>query len=553
MPAPQRAIKAVIHNLSLALLLSTPTAFAAEPFIKIFGIGQGFVVPPNQPVKVQYKVTPELSGNHSFYLDGALLLTRAGNRIDRTSTGAYTLTYPSGLPAGRVAELRICVERTPTPLCDTVNIRSGQVVMPPLTVELGPIGTAGYVPPRTPFNVPYVINKPTTAAQQMYVDDALRLRLTASSPQPGPKTVQYPGGLNTGERRQLRICLEDDTALCGYSEAIGGTPPAGIDLPPPFDIANLPSHYQAVANCDPICGYYSNIYYGDPSVSWIPDRGDGQPDGLRVDLYYSGPTAQHDPNGAPRTVVIYAHSAGISKEALLTTKASILKQLMNVPKSGGAGMVVASADFRHPIKQFNPDRTPVSVKDLSYLVQFLKHYATELNINPDDIFLVGSSLGGGASIHAAVREIANPSDPHPVRRHSSSVRGLFVNDGQTSFAPQWFRASFLEPEVAALYRNDLLPDEKRSIYGHAMSEVNPLRAPLMELTYSSPFIDHKVTLAEYLGLRVDLMHLPNLGLAMEQQYRLHGIEDRIRVRERFAGNFSREVAKFVSENRLGRE
>src|SRR5690606_36565820 len=131
--------------------------------------------------------------------------TRAGNRIDRTPAGACTPTYPSGLPSGRVVELRVCVERTPTPLCDTVNIRSGQVVMPPLTVEIGPIGVAGSVPARTPFNVPYVINKPTTAAQQMFVDDALRLRLTASSPQSGPKVVQYPGGLNTGERRQLRI------------------------------------------------------------------------------------------------------------------------------------------------------------------------------------------------------------------------------------------------------------------------------------------------------------------------------------------------------------
>lgn len=185
-------------------------------------------------------------------------------------------------------------------------------------------------------------------------------------------------------------------------------------------------------------------------------------------------------------------------------------------------------------------------------MQFARHYAAELNINPDDIFLVGSSLGGGASIHAGVREIANPSDPSPIRQRSSAVRGVFSNDGQASFAPLWFRSQFLEPPVAAIYRKDLLDDETRSIYGHAIAQVNS-NAPLMELLYSTPFIAHKVTLSEYLSGSVDLVHLPNLALVLEAQYRLHGIGERIRVRERYAGNFGRDAAKFVSDNRLGRE
>src|SRR5690606_34505601 len=103
-------------------------------------------------------------------------------------------------------------------------------------------------------------------------------RRTATDPQSGPQTIRYPGGLDAGERRLLRFCVDEDAATCGFAEVAGGQPPNGVDVPEPFLIGNLPNHYRVVADCDPTCGYYSNVYYGSPGVSWMPDRGDGQPD-----------------------------------------------------------------------------------------------------------------------------------------------------------------------------------------------------------------------------------------------------------------------------------
>lgn len=546
---PARASK-VIRALTLGLLLSSPAAFAGEPVVRIFGIGQGFLVPPNEPVRVQYQVVPEIPGNHSFYLDGALVLTRDGSRIARNSLGAYAITYPTGIAQDRVVELRICVDAVPTAVCDQVGIRAGQALMPGQTVEVNPVGVAGHVPPLAAFDINYSVVLPSAADRLLYVDGVLRERRAVTRARSGPEKFRYPGTLEAGEKRMVRICVDEESATCGFAEVTGGTAPNGVDLPPPFSVENLPAHYQVVAGCSPVCGYYSNVYYGDPAVSWIPDRGDGMPDGLRMDLYYSGADGRLNPSVVPRTLIIYAHSAGSNKESLLSTKRSLLNHFLRVANSG-AGVVVASADFRHPTKQMNPDRTPVSVADLSYLVQFARQHAAELNINPDDIFIVGSSLGGGIGIHAATREIANPTDPSPVRQQSSAVRGIFINDGQTSFAPHWFRNTYLEPTVWSRYQSDLLDDEERLLYGHAIAGVNG-NAPLMELTFSGRYIDHKVTLWEFLTRTADPMHLPNYGLVMEAQYRLYGLADRIRVKERYAGNFGQDAARFVTQNRLGR-
>jgi len=542
---------ASLRLLSAGLLLTSSAAFAADPVVKIFGIGQGFLVPPQEPVRVQYQVIPELPGNHSFYLDGALLLVRDGSRISRTSSGAYAITYPGGIAQDRVVELRICVDAVPAAACDQVSIRAGQVLMPGQMVEVKPVGVAGHLPAQTAFDINYTVGLPSAADRLLYVDDVLRERRAVTRVRSGPEKFRYPGTLEVGEKRMVRICVDEESATCGFAEVTGGPAPHGVDLPEPFLVESLPEHFQVIAGCTPVCGYYSNVYYGDPAVSWVPDRGDGMPDGLRMDLYYSGADGRLNPDAVPRTLIIYAHSAGSSKESLLSTKRSLLNHFLRIANNG-AGVAVASADFRHPTKQMNPDRTPVSVADLSYLVQFARQHAAELNINPDDIFIVGSSLGGGIGIHAATREIANPADPAPVRTQSSAVRGIFINDGQTSFAPHWFRNTYLEPAVWPRYQSDLLDDEERLLYGHAIAGVNS-NAPLMELTFSTRYIDHKVSLWEFLTRTADPMHLPNYGLVMEAQYRLHGVGDRIRVRERYAGNFGQDAARFITQNRLGRD
>ena len=192
---------------------------------------------------------------------------------------------------------------------------------------------------------------------------------------------------------------------------------------------------------------------------------------------------------------------------------------------------------------------PLSRDDLSHAVQFFRHHADVFNINPEDIFITGSSLGAGVGMHAAVKELASPQDPSPVRRESSAIRGAFLATGQSSFSQQWFRENFLEQSVWPLYQRLPHDDPARRIYGHAVGNVTE-KAPRLELVYEGAFIDHKVTLSEFVAKSVDLTHLPNYGLAMEAQYRLHGIGDRIMVRENYGGSFGTESAHFIQRNRL---
>ncbi|SDU14036.1 alpha/beta hydrolase [Halopseudomonas salegens] len=552
MPSPVSAIHTALQALTAGLLLSSPLVYAADSVVRIFGVGQGYTVPPGERFKVHYQVIPDAGGDHYFYIDEALVLVRNANLIDRTASGTFNLTYPAGLAKDRLLELRICIGATPVAPCDQVSIRAGHVLTPEQAIEISPSGVAGHLPPLTSVDIGYTILKPTASDQLFYIDDELRERRTATSPQSGFKTIRYSGGLKDGEERLLRFCVDEGTAssACGFAMVTGGQPPDGVDVPEPFSAADLAAHYQPVTGCSPVCGYYSNIYYGDPDVSWVPERGDGQPDGLRMDLYYSHPDGRLNPEAPPATLIIYGHSAGSNKESLLSRNQSLLSHLLDIADSG-AGVVVASIDFRHPLKQLEDDLTPTSVDDFSHAIQFARHQAAALNINPDDIFLVGTSLGGGVAVHAAVRDIANPSDPSEVRRTSSSVRGVVTRDAQTSFSPHWFRSHFLETAVAARYQTDLLDDEQRLIYGHAPAGVNS-DSPLMELLYTSHYIDHKVTLPEYLGRTVDLVHLPNYGLVMEAQYQLYGLDDRIRVMERYAGNFGRDAARFIAQHRLGR-
>ncbi|MAM88356.1 MAG: hypothetical protein CME36_13715 [unclassified Hahellaceae] len=424
-----------------------------------------------------------------------------------------------------------------------------QALTPAQAVEINPVGTNGHVPAAVPVDIRYTTLKPTLADQVFYIDGQLHERRPPAGPQFGPQIFQYSEGIPNGDKRLLRICIDEDAAdeACGYAEMRGGPQPAGVDVPELFSAADLSDHFQVLADCKPVCGYYSNVYYGDPEVSWVPERGDGLPDGLRMDLYYSSAGGHLDAAAAPSTLVIYAHSAGSNKESLLTRGQSLLRYLLHVARSG-SGVVVASVHFRHPLKQLANDLTPVSVADLSYAVQFARYHAAELNIDPENIFLVATSLGAGVAVHAGAREIASPSDPSPVRRVSSAVRGVIARDAQTSFSPHWFRSHFLEAPVAARYQRDLLDDEYRLIYGHAPAGVNP-DSPQMELLYTGSAIDHKVTAQEYLSRTVDVVHLPNYGLAMEAQYRLYGIEDRIRVVERYSGNFSLDAARFVAAHR----
>ncbi|WP_157375497.1 hypothetical protein [Alcanivorax hongdengensis] len=518
--------------------------------VRIHTVGNGNVVEPNQPFTLTYDVTATSHSDHYYYVDDSLKLVRA-NSITGSEAGVFSVTYPGGFANGTSKRIRICLfDDNDVPVCDEVRVRAGHVLAVPLAVEMHALGVANQVPANQSLDIHYDVLGPSSSDHYYSVDGELKLVRPQGSQAAGEFSVTYPGGFAAGTSHELKACVQDGDAMrCGSRQVAVGSVGAGADAPAPITSSLLNEHYTVIGNCSPVCGYYENVFYGDSSVSWLPVVGpDSEPNGLRADIYYPTPDGRIHSGSERNTLLIYAHSANHSKESVRADKKGMLLKYLSI-QQGGGGVTVAALDFRHPLKDLDENAYPLARDDLSHAVQFFRYYADVFKINPDDIFITGSSLGAGSGIHAAVKELASPDDPSPVRRVSSAIRGAFLSNGQSSFSPQWFRENFLEPAVWPYYQKGYLDDAERAIYGHAVANVTA-SAPILELVYEGTFVDHKVTLSEYQNKAVDLTHMPNFGLAMLAQYRLHGLDDRIIVRDNYGGNFDRESMNFVVRNRL---
>ncbi|MZR63221.1 hypothetical protein [Alcanivorax sp. DP30] len=518
--------------------------------MRILAVGEGNVVPPGEPFPIRYVVTANSYSSHYYYVDGVLRKTRS-NSSTGSQAGEFSVTYPGGFSDGDRKTIAICLQHDGDLVCDEISIRAGQVLQLDQAVEVHTVGINNHVPAGQPFDISYDVLKPGSSSHYYYVDGSLAATQSKGSNDGGEFSITYPWGLAVGESTHVRICV--DTAAeqaCGEKLITGGPAPAGADAPAAFDADVMNDHFVTYGSCNPVCGYYENIYYGDSSVSWLPIVGpDSEPNGLRIDVYYPTQDGRVHSGSETNTLVIYAHSANHTKETMLGPKKGTLASYLDIEGGGAGGVTVAALDFRHPAKDIDENGYPVSKDDMSHAIQFFRYYADVFKINPDDIFITGSSLGAGAGIHAAVKEIANPDDPSPVRRVSSRVRGAFLATGQSSFSPQWFRRNFLEEEVWPYYQPDFYDDEERSIYGHAVADVDE-NSPILELGYEADFIDHKVTASEKSNKEVDLTHLPNYGLTILNQYKLHGIDDRIMVRESYGGSFGGDSTRFIMRNRI---
>ncbi|MQX52017.1 alpha/beta hydrolase family protein [Alcanivorax sediminis] len=535
----------------ILLWVASGNLMAAMDFqVRVFAVGEGNVVPPNEPFPIRYEVTGDSSSDHYYYVDGSLKKTRS-NSSAGSQAGEFSVTYPGGFSNGDRKTIAVCLDHQGDLVCDDVSVRAGSVLQLDQAVEVHTVGINNHVPAGQKFDIFYDVLKPTSSSHYYYVDGDLAATQSKGSNKDGEFSITYPWGLAVGETTHVEICVDTNTAqACGSKLITGGPAPAGGDVPDPFDSTVMGDHFVTYGSCDPVCGYYENIYYGDSSVSWLPTVGpDSEPNGLRMDVYYPTADGRVHSGSERNTLVIYAHSANHNKETMLGPKKGTLAAYLGIEGGGSGGVTVAALDFRHPAKDVDGNMYPVSKDDMSHAVQFFRYYADVFKINPDDIFITGSSLGAGAGIHAAVKEVANPDDPYLVRRVSSRIRGAFLATGQSSFSPQWFKRNFLEEEIWPYYLPDFHDDEERSIYGHAVANVDE-HAPILELAYEQDFISHKVTASEKTSNEVDVTHLPNFGLALQNQYKLHGIGDRIMVRESYGGSFGGDSTRFIERNRL---
>lgn len=75
-----------------------------------------------------------------------------------------------------------------------------------------------------------------------------------------------------------------------------------------------------------------------------------------------------------------------------------------------------------------------SLNDSKRCLQFIKYYASSLNINPDKIVLSGNSAGAGTALWIAMNDdLAEPSSDDPILRMSTSIQGAAALATQASY------------------------------------------------------------------------------------------------------------------------
>ncbi|MEO0723750.1 MAG: T9SS type A sorting domain-containing protein [Bacteroidota bacterium] len=99
------------------------------------------------------------------------------------------------------------------------------------------------------------------------------------------------------------------------------------------------------------------------------------------------------------------------------------------------GIAYASIDYRLlPIEGVDPEGVIKPLNDSKRALQFIRHYADELHIQPGKIVLTGGSAGAGTSLWLATRsDMADPEATDPVLRASTRVCAAALSASQSTY------------------------------------------------------------------------------------------------------------------------
>ncbi len=182
------------------------------------------------------------------------------------------------------------------------------------------------------------------------------------------------------------------------------------------------------------------------------------------DIYYPGDFKRG--SDAPLPMLLYIHGGGWNA----LDKSGVNR---SADSWNEAGIAVGSLNYRYvSMYDEHPAMTvPVAAPLLDAVrgLQYIKHHADELGIDPDRICLTGGSAGGASSAWLAMHaDMAQPDSDDPVARMSTRVACSTPHQAQTSLDPRRMRQWI--PSVTygahAFFPSDVLPKkgEKRFQY-----------------------------------------------------------------------------------------
>ncbi len=133
----------------------------------------------------------------------------------------------------------------------------------------------------------------------------------------------------------------------------------------------------------------------------------------------------------PTPLVIYFHGGGFRTGDKSSVPAWLLRDCLD------EGISVASANYR--LSQTAV--FPAPMLDGVRAVQYLRHNAAKLGIDPDRIGVAGNSAGAGIALWVAFHDdLADLDRGDPVARESSRVCCVATEGAQTSYDPRFIKA-----------------------------------------------------------------------------------------------------------------
>ena len=132
----------------------------------------------------------------------------------------------------------------------------------------------------------------------------------------------------------------------------------------------------------------------------------------------------------PTPLVIFIHGGGFragSKDRIPTAL---------IQKSLEAGISIASISYR--LTDTAP--YPAQMRDGARAVQYLRHRAKELNLDPKRFAAMGPSAGAGISLWLAFHDdLADKKAKDPVLRQSTRLTSVIGMQAQSSYDPRWIK------------------------------------------------------------------------------------------------------------------
>jgi acetyl esterase/lipase len=218
-------------------------------------------------------------------------------------------------------------------------------------------------------------------------------------------------------------------------------------------------------------------------------------------------------DGRPAPVVIFFHGGGF----LGGDKSSVPTWL--VRRCRAAGIAVASANYR--LSRQSP--YPGPMLDGARVVQYLRHRAGSLGIDPERIAACGNSAGAGIALWVGLKgDMADPSDPDPVRRESTRLACIGGVGAQTSYDPRdirrWVGGKAHEhPAIRPFFGLRPGADLDNPACAPLFEDASPINhatadAPPVFLYYSEPQGPLPVDARAGEGI-----HHPNFGIALKER------------------------------------